>query len=112
MSWRMYVGLRIYYCQTNVTQSVFLIDLPKKGGPTTGDPKTGFYNDLIYFLRASTLHENVIAKLENFDFSNTAPFAFVHTMYVPCTCHRLNTNHCQVVAHIRGLHGNEPDTAG
>ncbi|KAL4976101.1 tyrosyl-DNA phosphodiesterase-domain-containing protein [Aspergillus desertorum] len=59
--------------------SVFLIDLPKKGASTSGDSTT-FYKDLVHFLKASTLHGNVIAKLENFDFSKTAQFAFVHTI--------------------------------
>ncbi|GKZ23809.1 hypothetical protein AbraCBS73388_010402 [Aspergillus brasiliensis] len=59
-------------------KSVFLIDLPKKNG--TEQPKTLFYEDLVYFLKASTLHENVIAKLDNFDFSRTSKFAFVHTI--------------------------------
>ncbi|KAL2785476.1 tyrosyl-DNA phosphodiesterase-domain-containing protein [Aspergillus keveii] len=63
--------------------SVFLIDLPKRDPtvPTT-DSKTNFYTDLVYFLKASTLHDNIIAKLKDFDFSKTAQFAFVHTMHV------------------------------
>jgi hypothetical protein len=36
----------------------------------------------VYFLKASTLHDNIIAKLKDFDFSKTAQFAFVHTMHV------------------------------
>lgn len=36
----------------------------------------------MYFLSATTLHANVIRKLEAFDFSETASYAFVHTMYV------------------------------
>ncbi|KAL5339681.1 tyrosyl-DNA phosphodiesterase-domain-containing protein [Aspergillus crustosus] len=61
--------------------SVFLIDLPKKDpSSTTNEPKTNFYTDLVHFLKATTLHENVIAKLENFDFSKTSRFAFVHTI--------------------------------
>ncbi|KAJ0425349.1 phospholipase D/nuclease [Aspergillus carlsbadensis] len=61
--------------------SVFLIDLPK-WDPTvpTNDSKTRFYTDLVYFLKASTLHDNIIAKLKDFDFSKTAQFAFVHTI--------------------------------
>ncbi|KAL6235992.1 hypothetical protein BDW75DRAFT_123752 [Aspergillus navahoensis] len=59
--------------------SVFLIDLPKKDASTSGD-STSFYRDLVQFLKASTLHVNVIAKLESFDFSKTAQFAFVHTI--------------------------------
>ncbi|KAL4776095.1 tyrosyl-DNA phosphodiesterase-domain-containing protein [Aspergillus nidulans var. acristatus] len=59
--------------------SVFLIDLPKKDGWTSGY-STSFYKDLVYFLKASTLHENIIRKLEDFDFSKTSQFAFVHTI--------------------------------
>ncbi|KAL4759960.1 uncharacterized protein BDW70DRAFT_169135 [Aspergillus foveolatus] len=59
--------------------SVFLIDLPKKDGSTSGY-STSFYKDLVYFLKASTLHENIIRKLEDFDFSKTSQFAFVHTI--------------------------------
>lgn len=48
--------------------------------------ETSFYKDLVYFLSASTLPTNTIRKLEGFDFSQTAPFAFVHTMYVSIVC--------------------------
>ncbi|KAL4941455.1 hypothetical protein BDV06DRAFT_194538 [Aspergillus oleicola] len=60
--------------------SVFLIDLPKKDASTLSGSNTNFHNDLVYFLEATTLHENIIAKLENFDFSKTAKFAFAHTI--------------------------------
>lgn len=60
-------------------QSVFLIDLPKKNGQTETS-NTPFYEDLVYYLKASTLHDNIIFKLDNFDFSKTAHLAFVHTM--------------------------------
>ncbi|KAL2815953.1 tyrosyl-DNA phosphodiesterase-domain-containing protein [Aspergillus granulosus] len=59
---------------------VFLIDLPKKDTTTANDLNTNFYSDLVYFLKASKLHESIIAKLEDFDFSKTAKFAFVHTI--------------------------------
>lgn len=62
-------------------QSVFLIDLPKKTAGSS-ETKTSFYEELVYFLKASTLHENIIAKLDSFDFSQTAHIAFVHTMQV------------------------------
>ncbi|XRM44679.1 hypothetical protein ABZX51_007794 [Aspergillus tubingensis] len=58
--------------------SVFLIDLPKKNGAEK--PTTHFYEDLVHFLKASTLHENIIAKLDGFDFSKTSKYAFVHTI--------------------------------
>ncbi|GAD91435.1 tyrosyl-DNA phosphodiesterase domain protein [Paecilomyces variotii No. 5] len=61
--------------------SVFIIDLPKKQDQTsTQTQETPFYRDLVYFLSASTLHANVISKLDAFDFSETASFAFVHTI--------------------------------
>ncbi|BDD61855.1 hypothetical protein MAP00_006877 [Monascus purpureus] len=62
--------------------SVFLIDLPKKkvDQASGGSSKTAFYDDLVYFLNASTLHENIIAKLDNYDFGKTAHIAFVHTI--------------------------------
>ncbi|KAL4803330.1 tyrosyl-DNA phosphodiesterase-domain-containing protein [Aspergillus unguis] len=62
--------------------TVFIIDLPKIE-TSKNDTKTNFYNDLVYFLKATTLHENIIAKLEKFDFSKTEKFAFVHTIGGP-----------------------------
>ncbi|KAJ5147845.1 hypothetical protein N7526_001197, partial [Penicillium atrosanguineum] len=62
--------------------TVFAIDLPKKGTESGSDEdmKPPFYKELVYFLKASTLHDNIIKKLENFDFSKTARYAFVHTI--------------------------------
>ncbi|EEA18915.1 conserved hypothetical protein [Talaromyces marneffei ATCC 18224] len=61
--------------------TVFLIDLPKKSTNDAADsPKTAFYEELSYFLKASTLHENIIAKLSAFDFKETNRYAFVHTI--------------------------------
>ncbi|KAJ5778930.1 hypothetical protein N7457_006650 [Penicillium paradoxum] len=58
--------------------TVFLIDLPKTNSPDAG--KTPFYEELVYFLRASDLHRNIIKKLDEFDFSETRRYAFVHTV--------------------------------
>ncbi|KAJ5613043.1 hypothetical protein N7510_006237 [Penicillium lagena] len=61
--------------------SAFLIDLPKKSDDISSQcSKTAFYEELVYFLKAMTLHENVISKLDSFDFSKTARYAFVHTV--------------------------------
>ncbi|RAH77551.1 tyrosyl-DNA phosphodiesterase [Aspergillus japonicus CBS 114.51] len=60
--------------------SVFLIDLPKRDEKKQECPTTAFYEDLVYFLKACTLHENIIAKLKSFDFAKTANYAFVHTI--------------------------------
>ncbi|OJJ43749.1 hypothetical protein ASPZODRAFT_73516 [Penicilliopsis zonata CBS 506.65] len=58
---------------------VFLIDLPKRSGEPAS-PKTPFYDDLVYFLQATTLNANIIAKLEGFDFGETQNLGFVHTI--------------------------------
>ncbi|KGO49227.1 Tyrosyl-DNA phosphodiesterase [Penicillium expansum] len=58
--------------------TVFLIDLPKLDVPEAG--KTPFYEELVYFLQASELHRNIIKKLDEFDFSETKRYAFVHTI--------------------------------
>ncbi|PLB49439.1 putative tyrosyl-DNA phosphodiesterase [Aspergillus steynii IBT 23096] len=60
--------------------SVFLIDLPKRVDNAPEKPTTAFYENLVYFLKASTLHENIISKLDSFDFSQTEKIAFVHTI--------------------------------
>ncbi|CAG8896541.1 unnamed protein product [Penicillium egyptiacum] len=58
--------------------TVFLIDLPRLEVPDDG--KTPFYKELVYFLQASDLHRNIIKKLDEFDFSETKRYAFVHTV--------------------------------
>ncbi|KAJ6150221.1 Tyrosyl-DNA phosphodiesterase [Penicillium samsonianum] len=58
--------------------TVFLIDLPKLEVPDAG--KTPFYKELVYFLQATELHRNIIKKLDDFDFSETKRYAFVHTV--------------------------------
>jgi hypothetical protein len=42
--------------------------------------KTAFEEDLVYFLRASTLDENIISRLDEFDFSQTSHIMLVHTI--------------------------------
>lgn len=59
--------------------------------PRTSKP--AFYDDLVYYLKATTLDEEIIKKLDNFDFRKTARYAFVHTMSVTLsTQHKLSTN--------------------
>ncbi|OGM50341.1 putative tyrosyl-DNA phosphodiesterase [Aspergillus bombycis] len=60
--------------------SVFIMDLPKRSDKDSELPRTAFYDELTYFLKASTLHENIIAKLTDYDFSKTTNIAFVHTI--------------------------------
>ncbi|KAK4146998.1 tyrosyl-DNA phosphodiesterase-domain-containing protein [Dichotomopilus funicola] len=58
---------------------VFLIDLPKLG-PGKQFESTSFSRDLNTFLRAQGLEGNLIDSLRNYDFSETAPYHFVHTI--------------------------------
>ncbi|RJE25678.1 tyrosyl-DNA phosphodiesterase domain-containing protein [Aspergillus sclerotialis] len=60
--------------------SVFLIDLPKKVEGASETSRTPFYEELVHFLRASTLHEKIITRLDGFDFSKTGHLAFIHTI--------------------------------
>ncbi|KAM0093598.1 hypothetical protein ACP6JD_003002 [Aspergillus fumigatus] len=47
---------------------------------TSVGSKTVFEEELVYFLRASTLQENIISRLDEFDFSPTSHIMLVHTM--------------------------------
>lgn len=64
--------------------TVFLIDLPVKrqtsGGATASGDKTAFQKSLVAFLKAQTVPEDIISKLEHFDFRETAKYGFVHTI--------------------------------
>ncbi|KAI5304521.1 hypothetical protein KEM56_006413 [Ascosphaera pollenicola] len=57
---------------------VFLIDLPRNTSATKD--KTPFFEDLTFFLRAQNYPEQLITKMEAFDFSATSRYAFVHTI--------------------------------
>ncbi|KAK3692774.1 tyrosyl-DNA phosphodiesterase-domain-containing protein [Podospora appendiculata] len=60
---------------------VFLIDLPKLGPdqqPAKELPPFG--EDLSYFLGAQGLDENLVKSLRKYDFSETAPYGFVHSI--------------------------------
>ncbi|KAI1919917.1 hypothetical protein LOZ60_006732 [Ophidiomyces ophidiicola] len=65
---------------------VFLIDLPRKQQAGANSTPTFFFTELVYFLRAQTIHANIVARLDEFDFSKTANYGFVHTMYVCMHC--------------------------
>ncbi|KMU89302.1 hypothetical protein CIHG_06974 [Coccidioides immitis H538.4] len=54
--------------------------LPRKILGSQEKTSTPFFDELVYFLKASALHEKIIAKLSEFDFGKTAGFAFVHTI--------------------------------
>lgn len=81
MSWKTYVAFDLQiFRELTGAQSVFLIDLPKKKESASHTVATAFFEELAYFLKASALNENIISKLNLFDFSSTSHIAFVHTM--------------------------------
>jgi hypothetical protein len=76
---------RSLHIQTSCTnpegQTIFLIDLPRiELGVRIEESNTSFKEELIYFLKASNLRSDAIQALDEFDFSKTARYAFVHTM--------------------------------
>ncbi|OKP14923.1 hypothetical protein PENSUB_5083 [Penicillium subrubescens] len=61
--------------------TVFLIDLPRiELGVKVEKFDTPFKEELAYFLKASKLRDDAIKALDDFDFSQTARYAFVHTI--------------------------------
>ncbi|KAI9810981.1 MAG: hypothetical protein M1827_005712 [Pycnora praestabilis] len=69
--------------ETGVMENtVFLIDLPRYPNEQKAPSKnlTTFGEDLMYFLKAMGLQEDVIQGVLKFDFSETKPLAFVHTI--------------------------------
>jgi Tyrosyl-DNA phosphodiesterase len=65
--------------------TVFLVDLPKRG-PEGNDDQSAeipFLQSMLYFLKAWGLPEDVIKKLQNFDFSKLEQTGFVHSIGGP-----------------------------
>lgn len=61
-------------------QIVFIIDLPRLETGSSFEP-TLFSQELFRFLDALGLDENLVRSLENYDFTATKQYGFVHTMY-------------------------------
>ncbi|CAI4211433.1 unnamed protein product [Parascedosporium putredinis] len=59
---------------------VFIIDLPRLETDGSFEP-TLFSQELFRFLGALGLDENLVRSLENYDFTATKRYGFVHTMY-------------------------------
>ncbi|KAF4628738.1 hypothetical protein G7Y89_g9417 [Cudoniella acicularis] len=69
--------------ETGVMENIcFLIDLPRRPEGQLTDPidYTFFEAELTYFLKAMGLKQSIIDSLRKFDFSRTAPYAFVHSI--------------------------------
>lgn len=59
--------------------TVFIIDLPKIRGPAMPE-ETMFQKELAFFCKASDYPVDILTRLSEYDFSATAPLAFVHTI--------------------------------
>ncbi|ROT38834.1 phospholipase D/nuclease [Sodiomyces alkalinus F11] len=60
---------------------VFLIDLPRLGGAETVEiAETCFQTELLRFLRAQNLDENIVKSIGKYDFAETTRYRFVHTI--------------------------------
>ncbi|KAF3399761.1 Tyrosyl-DNA phosphodiesterase 1 [Penicillium rolfsii] len=71
--------LRVAVPTANLTQT----DWGENGielGAKVETSNTAFKEELVYFLKASNLRDDAIKALEDFDFSQTARYAFVHTI--------------------------------
>ena len=65
--------------------SVFLVDLPKRDSGADDELNAGipFMQSMLYFMKAMGLREDVIKKLQHFDFSKLAQTGFVHSVGGP-----------------------------
>ena len=71
--------------ETGVMENtVFLIDLPRLEDSARSKASSGastlFKDELVYFLRAQGLEDSLITSLDNYDFSATARYGFIHSM--------------------------------
>jgi hypothetical protein len=58
---------------------VFLIDLPLLP-EASRSPSTYFQQELIRFLSAMGLDDNLVGSLQKYDFSRTKNYGFIHSM--------------------------------
>lgn len=69
--------------ETGVMENmVFVIDLPRLEGNRSAraEDMTFFGRELIYFLQAMGLQQEIVGSVYNFDFTATKDYAFVHTI--------------------------------
>jgi Tyrosyl-DNA phosphodiesterase len=84
--------------------TVFLIDLPRSSVATTAEQRPQFAEDLLYFIKAQRLPDDVIRKVFEHDFSRTADLGFVHTIGGVHTGDSWKlTGHCGLGRTIAGL---------
>lgn len=84
--------------------TAFLIDLPKSNIATTAAQKPQFAQDLLYFLKAQGLPEDVVQRVHKHDFSRTIDLGFVHTIGGAHTGDSwMLTGHCGLGRTVAGL---------
>lgn len=92
---------------------VFLIDLPRVEDPENRSTNTvtSFGEELSYFLRAQGVDEKMINSLQNYDFSETSRYGFIHTIAGSHSDPNVwqRTGYCGLGRTIKGL---GLDTAG
>ena len=68
--------------ETGVMENmVFIVDLPRLTGTrATPETLTFFGKELLYFLQAMGLQQDIVSSIFNFDFSKTKDLAFIHTI--------------------------------
>ncbi|KAL7627110.1 hypothetical protein AAE478_003886 [Parahypoxylon ruwenzoriense] len=74
---------KLQWGETGVIENiVFLIDLPRIDDPKlrSSNKLNQFGEELCYFLRAQGLSESLVNSLENYDFSETDRYRFVHSI--------------------------------
>ncbi|KAK1721672.1 ubiquitin interaction domain-containing protein [Colletotrichum lupini] len=80
---------------------IFLIDLPRLNGPPI---ETSFGTELRRFLRALGLDDKLVKSLDNYDFSETSRYGFVHSISGSHTKEAWqHTGYCGLGSIIRSL---------
>ncbi|KUI64949.1 Tyrosyl-DNA phosphodiesterase 1 [Cytospora mali] len=84
---------------------VFLIDLPRIEDPAkrATNALTPFGAELQFFLKAQGVEERMVASLQNYDFSETSRYGFLHTMFEMRSLTRIHT---VLTAFSGGSHSN------
>ena len=84
--------------------SVFLIDLPKHDADGVADQRPQFAEDLLFFIQAQGLPDDVLRRVCEHDFTQTADLGFVHTIGgIHAGASWKLTGHCGLGRIIAGL---------
>ena len=91
--------------------TVFLIDLPKTDVDGVADQRLQFAEDLLFFIQAQGLPHDVLRRVREHDFTQTADLGFVHTIGgIHAGASWKLTGHCGLGRIIAGLGLRSDDT--